>query len=188
MKRIVCIGDSNTYGYDPRSFFGGRYPKNVRWTGLLCAAGYDVSNFGENGMCVPRAELAGNLLAAVSKEQPDIITVMLGSNDILNGQSASSTAQRMDAFLDALGSAVTDARIVLISPPAMKIGEWVSDPDMIKERTRLAQEYRSLSARRNIAYADSAAWDTEVGYDGVHLTENGHRAFARGIRSVLENI
>ena len=25
-KRIICIGDSNTYGYDPAAFGGARYP------------------------------------------------------------------------------------------------------------------------------------------------------------------
>ena len=23
---LLCYGDSNTYGFDPRSYFGGRYP------------------------------------------------------------------------------------------------------------------------------------------------------------------
>ena len=32
-KRILCIGDSNTWGYIPGS--GERYEKNVRWTGKL---------------------------------------------------------------------------------------------------------------------------------------------------------
>lgn len=35
--KILCIGDSNTYGYDPRSFFGDRYPEDVRWTDNLGA-------------------------------------------------------------------------------------------------------------------------------------------------------
>lgn len=26
MMRVMCLGDSNTYGYDPRSYLGGRYP------------------------------------------------------------------------------------------------------------------------------------------------------------------
>ena len=26
--QIVCFGDSNTYGYDPRGFFGDRYGTN----------------------------------------------------------------------------------------------------------------------------------------------------------------
>ena len=32
---IICYGDSNTYGYDPQSLTGGRYPENICWTGIL---------------------------------------------------------------------------------------------------------------------------------------------------------
>lgn len=34
-REILCYGDSNTYGYDPREPLGGRYPTAVRWTGRL---------------------------------------------------------------------------------------------------------------------------------------------------------
>lgn len=33
MKSILCYGDSNTYGL--RSDLVSRYPRNVRWTGIL---------------------------------------------------------------------------------------------------------------------------------------------------------
>ena len=33
--RILCFGDSNTYGYDPRGFFGDRYGAGDRWVDLL---------------------------------------------------------------------------------------------------------------------------------------------------------
>ncbi len=33
--RMLCYGDSNTYGYDPRGFFGGSYPAESRWVGIL---------------------------------------------------------------------------------------------------------------------------------------------------------
>ena len=33
--KILCFGDSNTYGYDPRSYFGGQYPARHRWVDLL---------------------------------------------------------------------------------------------------------------------------------------------------------
>ncbi len=33
--RILCFGDSNTYGYDPRGYFGGRYDAGDRWVDLL---------------------------------------------------------------------------------------------------------------------------------------------------------
>ena len=33
MKRILCFGDSNTYGYKPDR--SGQFNENIRWTGLL---------------------------------------------------------------------------------------------------------------------------------------------------------
>lgn len=36
MKRILCFGDSNTYGYD--AFTCGRFGSDIRWTGLLQSA------------------------------------------------------------------------------------------------------------------------------------------------------
>ena len=33
MKKILCFGDSNVYGYIPKN--GGRYAVDVRWSGLL---------------------------------------------------------------------------------------------------------------------------------------------------------
>ena len=33
MKTILCYGDSNTYGLRPDS--NQRYPREIRWTGLL---------------------------------------------------------------------------------------------------------------------------------------------------------
>ena len=29
--QVICFGDSNTYGYDPRSYLGGRYGPRDRW-------------------------------------------------------------------------------------------------------------------------------------------------------------
>ena len=83
-RRLLCYGDSNTYGYDPRSFVGGRYPESVRWTALLNAANWDVINRGENGRSIPR--LDREIEAAVqtiSGVETDVLTVMLGSNDLL---------------------------------------------------------------------------------------------------------
>ena len=48
---MLCFGDSNTYGYDPRSYLGSRYPTEERWTGILKAG---VGNFKL------RREWAGN--------------------------------------------------------------------------------------------------------------------------------
>lgn len=51
---LICFGDSNTWGYDARSYLGGRYDEGTRWPCLLSSAlGAEVRELGENGRCVP---------------------------------------------------------------------------------------------------------------------------------------
>ena len=51
---IVCFGDSNTYGFDPRSWFGNRYDAESRWPDILeSKTGWNICNLGENGREVP---------------------------------------------------------------------------------------------------------------------------------------
>ena len=33
--KVICYGDSNTYGYDPRGWLGGRYDAADRWPDIL---------------------------------------------------------------------------------------------------------------------------------------------------------
>lgn len=97
-RRILCYGDSNTYGYDPRSYVGGRYSEDVRWTALLQAQGWDVVNAGENGRSIPRNDWEIEALVQMLRRQkPEIATVMLGTNDLLQspGISAAGCAGRM---------------------------------------------------------------------------------------------
>ena len=188
MKRILCYGDSNTYGYDPRSFLGDRYPADVRWTGLLAAdLGIPVHNSGQNGRTIPRTEWALEQ-AAQFPAGTDLAVIMLGSNDLLqtSGFTARDTAARMENFLWHLLVRSDVGAILLISPPPMRTGAWVTEERLLTESARLAREYEALARRLGIRFADAGQWDVELVFDGVHFSEAGHRAFARGLRSLLE--
>ena len=176
--RLVCFGDSNTYGYDPRSFFGGRYPG--RWTDLLAErTGWEVVNLGQNGREIPSG--AGSLTGLLRKN--DLLVVMLGSNDLLCHPhfTAGDTAARMQEFLNTL----PPCRVLLVSPPPMVMGEWVTEERLIRESAALAGAYEDLARQLNIGFADAGRWDVELAFDGVHFTESGHRAFAKGLQEVL---
>lgn len=103
-RRLLCYGDSNTYGYDPRSYLGGRYPESVRWTALLKGYGWEDINRGENGRSIPRSGRETDMaVQSLCREEADILTVMLGSNDLLQmpSPSAQECADRMERFLTA---------------------------------------------------------------------------------------
>lgn len=188
-QKILCYGDSNTYGYDPRSYLGGRYPKSVRWTGRLEAAGWEAVNQGENGRSIPRLDWEIEaVVRTVQAAEPGVLAVMLGSNDLLRrpGLTAEACGQRMERFLSALlAEAPVELKVLLAAPPPMEPGTWVPDPALIQESRRLADCYEELAKRPGIAFADAGRWGVELAFDGVHFSEAGHRAFAAGLSEVL---
>lgn len=180
--KIVCVGDSNTYGYDPRSFIGDRYDADTRWTGRLKTAGFEVVNLGMNGAQIPyRAASVQHLIGQLEPLRPlDAVTVMLGSNDLLMGFSPEQAAIRMANLLDRLA----DFPVWLIAPPRMQPGAWVESPEIIEAAEKLAAHYAALAKKQGLPFHDPGLCD--LAYDGVHLSPEGHRQFAERLMKALE--
>lgn len=177
--KILCIGDSNTYGYDPRSYFGSRYPAEVRWTDRL--SGHDVINCGVNGAAVPREY--GRHLGLVRLHEPELVTVMLGTNDLCSGSSAEDIAHRMGLFIESLND--TGKQILLISPPVLQFGDWVMDEDILEESQTIGDQYRKLAGEKGCRFADAGEWDIDISFDGVHFSPEGHARFAEKLEEIL---
>lgn len=180
--KILCFGDSNTYGYDPRSFFGEPYPPEHRWPDLLSEKlNCTVINEGENGREIPKRE--GELARfdrMLSSHHPiDLLIVMLGTNDLLQGNSITGIIEHMAAFLGRIH--LEPNRILLIAPPPLKQGAWVQDPALVKVSHDLSNAYRALAQRLGVRFADAGSWGISIAFDGVHFTEEGHSAFAEGL-------
>ena len=183
--RMLCYGDSNTYGYDPRGFVGDRYQKESRWVDILAQKlKWEIQNEGQNGREIPsrpfQYQRAGELL---TQSAPDVFAIMLGTNDLLRGYSAVVACSRMEAFLRYIQPKCRE--ILLIAPPPMKRGEWVTEESLIAESVKLAEAYQALSQKLGIAFADAGQWNVPLAFDGVHFTEQGHRAFAEGLYMYL---
>ena len=180
--RILCFGDSNTYGYDPRGYFGDRYGAEDRWVDLLAKqTGHDCINAGANGREIPRNLYALRLL---TEHAPvDISLVMLGTNDLLQGASAKEAADRMEAFLNP--QLPHCKQFLLICPPPMKRGAWVTTDELVAESIALAEEYKLLTEKLNIPFVDTRHWNIKLAFDGVHFTESGHHTFAEKLRKEL---
>ena len=188
MERVLCFGDSNTFGYDPRSFFGARYPADIRWTGLLQKRGWAVANCGQNGLCIPRETQLAAVADLLRRVPSDVVTVMLGSNDLLNGASAEEAGERMKALLCSMAENITDTAILLIAPPPMRFGDWVQTQRLIDESIRLGGQYRALAKKLGVAFADAGEWSVTLTFDGVHFSPEGHAAFAAGLAETLEQM
>ena len=167
---VICFGDSNTYGYDPRGYFGGRYDAGSRWVDILAEeTGWTVCNMGQNGREIPAA-------APTLPADTDLLIVMLGINNLLQGQSPEQAAERLERFLAAIP--LDQNKILLIAPPPVSLGAWVPSPQLIDESRAFARLCQALAEQLGILFADAGRWDIPLAYDGVHFTEQGHRAFA----------
>ena len=176
--KVVCFGDSNTYGYDPRGYFGGRYDADSRWVDILAAEiGWTVCNMGQNGREIPSA-------APAFPDDTDLLIVMLGTNDLLQGRSPEQAVERLERFLS--GISLDRSKILLIAPPPVTLGTWVPSPQFIDDSRTFARLCQALAEQLGIRFADAGTWNIPLAYDGVHFTEQGHKAFAAGLLEELK--
>lgn len=176
--KVICFGDSNTYGYDPRGYFGGRYDADSRWVDILAMeTGWTISNMGQNGREIPSA-------APAFPADTDLLIVMLGTNDLLQGCSPEQAAERLERFLS--GIPLNRSKILLIAPPPVTIGVWVPSAKLIDDSRTFERLCQPLVERMGIHFANAGNWDISLAYDGVHFTEQGHKAFAAGLLEELK--
>lgn len=182
---MLCYGDSNTYGYDPRSYLGGRYPYAVRWTGRLGSV-YAVINAGQNGRTIPSrpAEYAEVIRLYRQSCPVDLFAVMLGTNDLLNFSEAEETADRLRRFWEAVLPGLENAKVLLIAPPPLRPGEWTAKPSVIEQSIRYAALCGVIARDFGFTFADAGAWEIDLTFDGVHFSAEGHRAFANGLLQI----
>lgn len=183
--RVFCLGDSNTYGYDPRGFFGGRYDETSRWVELLAKqSGWEMINGGENGRQIPKRE--GEMAGINLPIEMDMMIIMLGTNDLLQGASPQIAAEKMEVFLGQLP--IDKKKIILISPPPMQPGAWVTDEALFNASFDLGKYYAALAQRLEIHFFDAAQWGVSLAFDAVHFSEAGHKAFVAGLSEALAKV
>ena len=181
--RILCLGDSNTYGYDPRSYLAGRYNAENRWVDLLKKhTGLETCNLGVNGREIP--ETFPVTLLSDQLTSGDILLIMLGTNDLLQGASAQEAARKMEAFLQQFLPYCI--KILLVAPPPMQRGAWVPSDALVAESIALAEEYRRLAEKHGICFVDTRLWNIDLTFDGVHFTEAGHHQFAKYLAEIIQ--
>ena len=185
MQKIVCYGDSNTYGYDAADVFGGRLPPEERWPDILSSLlGAEVVNCGMNGRTVPRypRQREADLRVISRNAGADLLIIMLGTNDLLLGFDAENTADQMKTFLNILKRTMPDCRFLLVAPPQSDVIPEGCDADFSELEALLAEVAESTG----VIFTDAGRWSIEMACDGVHFSPQGHRRFAECIANEIK--
>ncbi len=206
MKKIICYGDSNTFGFDSKNF--GRLDECDRWCGILRKEFQDkaeIINMGLNGRTIKTDDLTRpdrNAYKTVEDDlsgaESDLIIIMLGTNDCKFDfrHSPERIASDMEEFIrkvkDIIKTSSPLSEILLISPVPMN-ENCVSSPlefdmESFIVSTQLSDKYRVIAQNENIHFADASEWNVELSFDGCHYTPDGHKTFAENIVKVIEKI
>lgn len=209
-KRIMCFGDSNTWGAVP--FEGTRHPEDVRWTGILkkeLGEGYTVIEEGYNGRVSVHDDPVEGRLSGVKYFAPccdsqsplDLIIIMLGTNDlkVRFGVSPRTIAFGFGRYLDALNitpMAGNKPKVLLVSPILID-ASYKENPlfydmfgeDAVEKSEKMAEAYEEFAAANGWEFMDAAKYGKASARDGVHMEAEYHeklgKAFARKVRDIL---
>ena len=207
-KRILCYGDSNTWGY--QGLTGLRFDEETRWTGILqklLGEEYTIIEEGHNGRTTVWDDPVENRMAGISYLWPcmdsqspfDLIIIMLGTNDTkgyfhLSAQNIADGAGRLVdmAANSCFGPDQTHPKVLLVSPVQVVYHEdrsYIFDRDSERRSLGFPAAFKKVAEEKGCFFMDAAEITMPGPLDGIHLDAQGHRllaeAFCRKIRELI---
>jgi lysophospholipase L1-like esterase len=205
--RILCYGDSNTWGDSADDSF--RYPANVRWTGLLQQKLGDRFEIIEEGLCGrtttlddPKEEGRNGktyLIPCVITHNPlDLVILMLGTNDLkerfnLSTEQISKNIEELIIVIKELGADKNNncSKIILVSPVLVNENAKLPAEGMAgaeEKSKQFAKFYQNVAARQGCEFINMAQYVQPSTIDGCHLGEEGHAKISEVLEEKIREI
>lgn len=204
MRKILCFGDSNTFGYNPKD--SSRFDKDTRWSGILQnLVGSDVCiiEAGANNRTAFCDNTAGvkftgyKILPVYLEKNPDIDLVILaiGINDLQIAYEISlkDFPKKLAEMVDFIKEK-TDAQ-VLIAAPSVITGNILKshfslmfDKSSIEKSLYLSDIYKKASEETASYFIDLNETAKVSVIDGLHYEPEEHRKIAQAMSEKVKDI
>lgn len=209
-KRVLCFGDSNTWGFIPVPHGAPttRYPREQRWPHVMAGAiGPQIEVIEEalNGRTTDApdpllpvsgagADGSAYLPVALASHLPlDLVIVMLGTNDTKPhlGRPAPRIAQGAKKLLDlcrvldgGVGTTYPNPKLLLVCPPPL----GTLSPYFVEmfagghaKTAAMPAFYEAMAKLAGAAFLDAGQHIGTDGVDGVHLSADSQRTLGLAI-------
>ena len=190
--RVACVGDSVTYGFGIPNRGKYCYPARLQ---ELMGDGYCVNNYGYSGRTASdsgdRPYRAEKLYRQALDFQPDIVVVMLGSNDSKSfNWNPAAVRVSYEALLDDFAALESNPKIYVVIPtpvfPVNGVVKFSIDGDVID--AQLAPLVRDIAVARTLPAIDMHAVFEGRGdlfLDGCHLNRDGAELYAKTVYAAI---
>ena len=200
MKKILCFGDSNTFGYNPNN--GSRYNENSRWTGILknlCKNNYEIIEAG----CNNRTAFSNNpdgiqftgykVLPEYLKEIYDTIIFAIGINDLQKFYNP--TLEEFETGIENIIKKIRENNpnydIIILSPSHITENilnsnfRFMFNQTSIEKSKQITSIYKKIANKYNCKFLDLNKIVTTSKIDGLHYDIEEHKKIAQSIITLL---
>ena len=209
MKRILCFGDSNTWGFIPAGD-GERMAAEVRWPGVMQAelgADYTVIEEAQNGRTTlwddPYEDVdkngARHLPIVLQSQAPvDLVILMLGTNDLKShfNQNAFSIAGSCGVLVDRIlasdaGPGSFPPNVLLIAPAPVSeglcpFGHLFDKAAEVSGGFKSA--YAEVAAGRGVPFLNAGDFASCPVPDTIHLDAEGCARLGKAVAAKVKDI
>jgi lysophospholipase L1-like esterase len=205
MRTVLCFGDSNTWGAIPNDV--RRYSDIERWPAILrnkLPKNWHVIEEGQPGRTTVHPDPTEGernginyLRPCLESHCPDLVIIMLGTNDLQNkfklsaddiSRGAARLVQTAQNYINPLNTSKVE--VLLISPPSVKeVGNFSEMFKGAEHKSRELGKYYSMRAKELDCFffdADSIVESSPI--DGIHWHVEQHQKMAISIHSQILEI
>ncbi len=197
MKKVLCFGDSNTFGFNPKD--GSRFDKNSRWTGILqflCGEKFHIIEAGCNNRTAFSDNPAGKMftgykiLPELLQPDIDIVILAIGVNDLQFQYKVSDEDifAGMSNLVEIAQKGLQNAKIILVSPTNLTenvlkspIFSTLFDKTSIEKSKHLSKIYSEISKKYGCEFIDLNNVATPSTFDGLHFEPSEYEKIAKEI-------
>ena len=206
--RILCIGDSNTWGYNPEN--GQRLEK--RWTKVLAELmpEDEIIEEGLNGRTLlsvdpvikERCGITALKILLMSHKPLDMVILMLGTNELKKffECSAEYVAGGVEEFIKIIcdenfWQRFNVPKLLVVSPILIRdelavngdvFGDF--DEQSVEVSKQLATSIIKVCEKYRVAFMNAADFAEASVTDNIHMDEENHRKLALAMKDKIEEI
>ena len=187
MKRILCYGNSNTWGYDPVN--QGRFDRDTRWPGALRNAlgtSYEIIEEGLGGRTTVWDDpIEGYkngqtyLIPSLASHAPlDLVILLLGTNDLkrrfnLSAFDIAEGARVLVGVVQRSGAGPQGRapKVLLLAPPPTTTLTFFGEmfEGAAEKSVKFAGHYQRVAREMACDFLDTGAVIASSPLDGIHL-------------------